>query len=100
MRELEITEHDIDHGQPCNSAECPLALAILRCLKPGALIQVNGGSVHFYVRSTLALICTINLPEPLVEFVALVDGHNTCGFPTPGSFEFPELFAAIKEHNL
>jgi hypothetical protein len=46
--EVEVTQEDIDHGSPCSSGDCPVALALLRAL---GCAQVCVGVGYFDFRA-------------------------------------------------
>lgn len=73
--QINVTKEDIKKGKPCDSLSCPIALALIRDLKPleGVLIAVEGSFCQIWQTKGDGGYHSFILPPIAEEFVQLFD---------------------------
>jgi hypothetical protein len=80
-----ITQHDIDHGEPCDGARCAVALAACRAFDvPLDSVMVSGNTVQVFHRD--GTHSEHWLPEDAMRYIHVFDNEGE-GAVLPWEFE-------------
>lgn len=92
---IQVTKEDIKKGEPCQSADCPLALAIARHVKKPYFPTVGLYLVHFLSpdNGDLSPLRLARLPGPAKTFRNAFDHHPSLGHqPFSFQLDIPDEF--------
>lgn len=84
---IEVTQYDIDNGQPWSGRGCPIALAVKRVLSSAYCVGLDGVHYHGAVYGK-----PIPLPRNVINWMNAFDkGFSVFPFSFNLEFDNPEL---------
>lgn len=75
--DLNITQEDIDKGEPESDSRCPIALSLLRELGPNLMVSVEDDAITVYdVDNDNLSYWEADTPEGALKFIEQFDAHK------------------------